>query len=78
MRLFYYKLFRENKPPLAALREAQLTIYRQREQIGPLASARAPDFGKAVKLADGGRSAAPTGRATTRLWAGFVLSGVGR
>ncbi len=78
MRLFYYKLFRENKPPLAALREAQLAIYHHPEQIGPLASARAPDFGKKVKLVDSGKSKTSNGRAATRLWAGFVLSGAGR
>lgn len=78
MRLFYYKVFRENKPALAALREAQLTIYHHPEQIGALASARAPDFGQAVKLADGDETAARTGRAATRLWAGFTLSGAGR
>ncbi|HEX7448740.1 MAG TPA: CHAT domain-containing tetratricopeptide repeat protein [Pirellulales bacterium] len=78
MRLFYFKLFRENKAPLAALREAQLAIYHHPEQIGPLASARAPEFGKAVKLVDGGKAKKPGGRAATRLWAGFVLSGAGR
>jgi CHAT domain-containing protein/tetratricopeptide (TPR) repeat protein len=78
MRIFYYKLFRENKPPSVALREAQLAIYHHPEQIGALAASRAPDFGKAAKLVDGGRSSAPATRAATRLWAGFVLSGVGK
>jgi tetratricopeptide (TPR) repeat protein/CHAT domain-containing protein len=78
MRLFYYKLFREKKPPLRALREAQLAIYHHPEQIGPLAAARAPEFGNAVKLVDGGKSTKPNGHAATRLWAGFVLSGAGR
>lgn len=78
MRLFYFKLFHENKPPLAALREAQLAIYHHPEQIGPLASARAPEFGNKVKLVDGGKSKTSNGRAATRLWAGFVLSGAGR
>lgn len=78
MRLFYYKLFRDHKPPLAALREAQLAIYHHPEQIGPLAAARAPEFGKTVKLVDGGKTKMRGGHAATRLWAGFVLSGSGR
>ena len=78
MRLFYFKVFRENKSPLVALREAQLAIYHNPDQIGSLASARAPEFGKAVKLVDGAQPTTANGKAATRLWAGFVLSGSGR
>jgi CHAT domain-containing protein len=77
MRLFYYKLFRENKPPIAALREAQLAFYYHPEQFGALASARAPEFGTVVKLDRGRQRAARGNRAAARLWAAFVLSGVG-
>ena len=39
MTLFYHKLWVEEKPPLVALREAQLHIYRHPEQIASLANA---------------------------------------
>jgi len=77
MRLFYHKLWREHKPPLAALREAQLAIYRNPDQIVSLATSRGPDFTKAVELVDGGKVVGNSGRASTRLWAAFVLSGAG-
>jgi CHAT domain-containing protein/tetratricopeptide (TPR) repeat protein len=78
MRLFYFKLFRESKPPIIALREAQLAIYHNPGQIGSLASARAPQFAKAVKLIGSANAATETGKAATRFWAGFILSGAGR
>jgi CHAT domain-containing protein len=75
MGLFYHKLWQEKLPPLEALRQAQLFLYRHPERIGPLARARGPDFAKAAR-----RPATPpaAARAPARLWAGFVLSGAGR
>jgi CHAT domain-containing protein/Flp pilus assembly protein TadD len=82
MGLFYHKLWRENKPPLVALHEAQLTLYHQPERIGKLAQARGLDFDKEVRLpADPPKEAQglqATGKAPVRLWAGFVISGSGR
>lgn len=81
MRLFYHKLWQENKPPIVALREAQLALYRHPEQIGKLATTRGLDFSETVKLADTARPAPrsdPTTRADTRLWAAFMLSGSGQ
>jgi CHAT domain-containing protein/tetratricopeptide (TPR) repeat protein len=77
MALFYHKLWQENLPSLEALRQAQLALYHHPERIGSLARLRGPDFEKAARLpvASGGASAR---RAPPRLWAGFVLSGVGR
>jgi CHAT domain-containing protein/tetratricopeptide (TPR) repeat protein len=74
MGLFYHKLWRDRLPPLEALRQAQLTLYRHPERIGRLARARGPDFEKEADLP----VAAAAVRAPARLWAGFVLSGTGR
>src|SRR5258706_4492331 len=78
---FYHELWVNKKAPIEALREAQLTIYRHPERIPALAGERGrPDQEKAAKL---GLAAAPndpaaqTKRADTKLWAAFVLSGLG-
>jgi CHAT domain-containing protein len=79
MRLFFRKLWIEGKPPLAALREAQLFVYRNPDRIGEVARARGLDFGNEVTVAQSPVIAPPRGkRAAARLWAGFVLSGAGR
>jgi CHAT domain-containing protein len=77
MAKFYHDLWVEKKPPIEALRQAQLTIYRHPERIAALARERGPNFANTVKLP---AAAAPPGgqRAPTKLWAAFVLSGVGR
>src|SRR5262249_14135890 len=50
MALFYHKLWRENQPPLQALRQAQLYLYRHPERIGVLARLRSgPDFDNEVR-----------------------------
>jgi CHAT domain-containing protein len=78
MALFYEKLWVQNKPPIEALREAQLEIYRNPDLIEKLADLRAPSFKETVKLIDDGRRA-PDGKTTRpRLWAAWVLSGLGR
>lgn len=74
MNLFYHKLWVEGKTPHEALRQSQLGLLRHPEQIGSLAQTRGPDFGKVVKLVDGGRTTS-TSTAEPRMWAGFVLSG---
>jgi CHAT domain-containing protein len=77
MGLFYHHLWMEKRPPLEALRQAQLTLYRHPERIGPLARLRGPDFAKAARL-PAASGAASARRAPPRLWTGFVLSGAGR
>jgi CHAT domain-containing protein/Tfp pilus assembly protein PilF len=77
MGLFYHQLWVQKRPPLEALRQAQLTLYRHPERIGQLAWARGPDFVKAARL-PAASGAASARRAPARLWAGFVLSGAGR
>jgi CHAT domain-containing protein/tetratricopeptide (TPR) repeat protein len=76
MGLFYHKLWKEGLPPVEALRQAQLTLYRHPERIAALSRRRGPDFEETAALP----AAAPTSeaRAAARLWAGFVLSGSGR
>jgi CHAT domain-containing protein len=81
MALFYDKLWRQKKSALEALREAQLTLYHHPERIRPLAKERGLNFDKVVRLPvknSEGKKPAPGGKAATKLWAGFVLSGVGR
>jgi CHAT domain-containing protein/tetratricopeptide (TPR) repeat protein len=75
MGLFYHKLWQEKRPPLEALRQAQLALYHHPERIGRLARARGPDFAKEAETpgVPGSKTRAPA-----RLWAGFVLSGAGR
>jgi CHAT domain-containing protein/tetratricopeptide (TPR) repeat protein len=81
MSLFYDRLWRQGKPPIEALREAQLAIYYHPELVGKLVATRGtPDFDKLVRMPQ----AAPTHdgttprRASVRQWAAFVLSGDGR
>jgi CHAT domain-containing protein/tetratricopeptide (TPR) repeat protein len=82
MAVFYYQLWHEGKPPLEALRQAQLTLYHHPERIGTLARDRGFEFDKVVKLPPTERPRDPKappaeGRAAVKLWAGFVLSGPG-
>jgi CHAT domain-containing protein len=82
MALFYHKLWREQKPPVEALREAQLTLYRHPERINTLARERGPVLEKVLKLpADRPAEAnapQPHGKAPVKVWAGFVFSGAGQ
>ena len=82
MALFYDRLWRQGKPPLQALREAQLALYRQPELVGKLAAARGtPDFDKLVQRPEPGPisdGSSAHRRAPARQWAAFVLSGAGR
>jgi CHAT domain-containing protein/Tfp pilus assembly protein PilF len=89
MNLFYARLWHPDEakrlPPLQALREAQLTLYRQPELVTQFArgEVRGPKGDKVVRIEDyapprpeeaksGERKAHP------RQWAAFVLSGDGR
>jgi CHAT domain-containing protein/tetratricopeptide (TPR) repeat protein len=82
MAIFYDQLWRQHKPPIVALRTAQLTLYHHPESIPPLAKARGtPDFGKLVeRLESGPGSGQPVGKEHARIdqWAAFVLSGWGQ
>jgi CHAT domain-containing protein len=74
MKLFYQKLWVEQKTPLQALREAQLHVYRNPDQIAELARARG--LGAIKRIAKKGKPSR-NGKAPVRHWAAFVLSGPG-
>jgi CHAT domain-containing protein/tetratricopeptide (TPR) repeat protein len=78
MGVFYKKLWQENKAPIEALREAQLAIYRNPDLVGKLSTERGASFGKTVELIDKGRRSPDGKTAHPRLWAAWVLSGLGR
>jgi CHAT domain-containing protein len=80
MAQFYHELWAEQKPPLEALRTAQLTLYRHPERVPDLARQRGPNLAKAVQLGPPAPPApAPPGqRLGVKQWAAFVLSGTGR
>jgi len=79
MAKFYHELWVNKKEPLAALREAQLTIYYHPELIPDLAGERgAPKLKEAVAVRAESVSDGGTKRADTKLLAAFVLSGVGK
>jgi len=78
MQLFYHKLWIQHKTPIEALREAQLNVYYNPDQINALAGSRGPDFTKTVKLVEENRGERGGKTADIRHWAAFVLSGMGR
>jgi CHAT domain-containing protein len=81
MALFYDQLWRQDKPPIEALRAAQLDLYRRPELAGELARARGtPDFDNLVQRPEPARGDDGPGlrRAHAKDWAAFVLSGWGR
>ena len=64
MAVFYDQLWRQDKPPIEALRAAQLTLYHHPELAGELARARGtPDFDKLVQRPEPAPAAAGRGRA---------------
>jgi CHAT domain-containing protein len=78
MAKFYHELWKEKRPPVEALRRAQLFVYRMSpERIEEVT--RGPiQLNKALVVEPeesrrGGRGLAPA-----KLWAAFVLSGAGR
>jgi CHAT domain-containing protein len=75
MGLFYHHLWQEKRTPAEALRQAQLAVYRHHGPVAKLANAPAAEFIKAARLP---ADPAGEGRAPARLWAGFIVSGVGR
>ena len=83
MAQFYHELRVNKKPIIEALREAQLTVYRHPERIDDLAGDRGrPALDAAAKL--GAKATEPKDpkekpkTTPTKLWAAFVLSGLGR
>jgi CHAT domain-containing protein len=78
MRRFYHHLWEKNEPPIQALRLAQLELYRNPTQVADLLRGGAPKFSGATKPLPKGEAPPKGERTATKLWAAFVLSGVGR
>jgi tetratricopeptide (TPR) repeat protein len=82
MEKFYYELWVNKRPPIEALREAQLLICRRPDLIEDLSGARG--VARQEKAAKVNASEAPPGEAAgqarlpAKYWAAFVLSGGGR
>jgi hypothetical protein len=68
----------KKKSPMAALREAQLWILNNPNQIPALAAARGANFDKVVQLPSGGKRVDVRNKSGPFLWAGFVISGAGQ
>ena len=81
---FYRHLWQENLPPIEALRQAQLTIYRHPERVRELAGDRAPPDQSQTTTVNTGKAApavpskTAAGKSPPKWWAAFVLSGAGR
>jgi tetratricopeptide (TPR) repeat protein len=79
MVLFYRQLWQEKQPPIEALRRAQLALYHNPGQIKAWSQGRGPDPRKVVPgSSKPSGTSKPTGKAHARLWAAFILSGLGR
>jgi CHAT domain-containing protein len=75
---FYHKLWADRLPPLEALRQAQLEVYRNPGLIKDWAE-RGFDLTEApVRSRPAAEATRPAQRARTAQWAAFLLSGAGR
>jgi CHAT domain-containing protein/Tfp pilus assembly protein PilF len=77
MAVFYDELLTKHRPPLEALRQAQLTLYHHPQQIAELAE-RGPIRRKLAQPGAMTELQQSTSRAAVKDWAGFVLSGLGK
>jgi CHAT domain-containing protein/tetratricopeptide (TPR) repeat protein len=76
---FYRNLWEKNLPPVEALQQAQLTIYRSTpEKRAELAAGFRGTFKVVPGSGEEAVKPAPNGKAHPRLWAAFTLSGPGR
>jgi CHAT domain-containing protein len=78
MALFYQNLWDKDLPPIEALRQAQLEIYRHPQRITRLAAGFRGKFVEVAGSRDKLVAPAADGKAHPRLWAAFTLSGPGR
>jgi CHAT domain-containing protein len=80
MALFYDELLQKKRPPLEALRQAQLYVYRHPERLKELAERGPPrrDVVEKVPAGNTQPAAQPQAHAAVKDWAGFFLSGAGR
>jgi CHAT domain-containing protein/tetratricopeptide (TPR) repeat protein len=78
MALFYQNLWEKDLPPIEALRQAQLQIYRHPDKIIELAAGFRGNFKEVAGSGEAAVKPGPDGKAHPRLWAAFTLSGPGR
>ena len=78
MAVFYRKLWVEKMPPLEALRQAQLYLYRNPSAMPALAKRRGDLFAEVDLPRETVKPGAAAKHAPTSQWAAFVLSGGGR
>jgi CHAT domain-containing protein len=79
MALFYRNLWEKDLPPIEALRQAQLEIYRSNpEKRKELAAGFRGVFEEVPGSGEEFLNPGPDGKAHPRLWAAFTLSGPGR
>ena len=80
MAIFYDQLWRQDKPPIEALRAAQLALYHDPELAGKLARRGARPTSTSWCSGPSRSRAAEPGprRADAKDWAAFVLSGWGK
>ncbi|HKB37004.1 MAG TPA: CHAT domain-containing tetratricopeptide repeat protein [Gemmataceae bacterium] len=78
MALFYHNLWEKELPPVEALRQAQLEIYRHPDKIPDLAKQFRGKFVEVPGSAEEVVKPSRDGKAHPRLWAAFTLSGPGR
>jgi CHAT domain-containing protein len=78
MALFYKNLWDSGLPPIEALRQAQLEIYRHPEKVPELAAGFRGKFAETPGTTEAVLPPGPDGKGHPRLWAAFTLSGPGR
>jgi CHAT domain-containing protein len=78
MALFYRNLWDKELPPIEALRQAQLELYRHPDKIAELAASFRGKFVEVPGTEEAPVKANADGKAHPRLWAAFTLSGPGR
>jgi CHAT domain-containing protein/tetratricopeptide (TPR) repeat protein len=78
MALFYGNLWEKGLPPVEALRQAQLEVYRHADKIADLAEGFRGKFEEVPGSAEPAAKPGADGKAHPRLWAAFTLSGPGR
>ena len=78
MSVFYHELWIRKRPPIEALRNAQLYLYYNPAKVQSLARRGPPKTGIVVRAPKAKTGTTRPRRAATRHWAAFVLSGAGQ